>query len=589
MWDRRRFILAFLFVALVALLAYGGIVYAASLIALDEIDRDAALTQWQAFQRALGELAANLQQTAVDYAVQADTLALARGELGASSPAAGRMIERLSAIHGIAAFAIFDDAGDAALVHGLSEAQVGFLATTDAARSAALGIVANGTYVVGDTPFVAAAVPIAAPDGSTPAGALVLARAIGDDVLGDIQALLGRDIMLFREGTLVAGSRSISKKEQQLRESYLSFANPDRIGTRRLPEGGLIATGQLTTRDGVEVGLVQMDIPNSAGPTMRPAITIASLVAILLGLAATYILAQAIGGQLAESAAALGRRERDNARLYAEVQQLNQRLERMISERTTQLRAAVSELQAVQTQLIQADRLAALGTLTASIVHELSTPLTTILGGIHMLLGSEQSEEQREWLEQTRDAALLSQEIMGRVRALARRQRVRREVIDLNRVIGDALSLLRYQLVQSDVDYALELDADLPKIMADETQTQQILFNLINNAREALEGQTLPRQLTIRTERNDNLVRLSILDNGPGLDEAGIPHIFEPFYTTKPPGIGTGLGLYISKGIIESYGGRISGENRQDGPGAVFTVEFPAGLTGGRLSSGPGA
>jgi len=582
MWDRRRSVLSFLFVALVALLAYGVIVYVASMVALDEIDQDAALVQWQILQRATNSLSSDLQKTALDYAELEGMRSLVAGNESDGNRVVQQITSRATGIHGISMLMVLDDAGAAVYQNELTSSQIAALTESPVVSEAMKRTAGNGIYVIEDIPCLVAAAPISNTSGATPAGLLVLSRPIDDALVGELQTLLGRDVMLFRNGELAASSRSLSKKEEQLRQSYISSADPDRIQTHPLPEGGAFAMSQWTTAEGAGIGVVQMDIPNFAGPTIRPAITIASLVAIILGLTATYILAQAISGQLARSAEALARRERENARLYTEVQQLNQQLEKLISERTTQLRAAVSELQEVQTQLIQSDRLAALGTLTASIVHELSTPLTTILGGTHMLLGNEQSDEDREWLEQTRDAALLSQGIMTRVRALARRQRVRREMIDINQVIVDAVGLLRYQLAQSDIDYQLDLSESLPKIMADETQAQQILFNLINNARDSLEQIRPPRQLVVRTEREDGRVRLLVLDNGPGLEEEGIPHLFDPFYTTKPPDIGTGLGLYISKGIIESYGGRISGQNREDGQGAMFVVEFPAGLTGSK-------
>jgi signal transduction histidine kinase len=583
MWDRRKTILSFIFVALVALLAYGLIVYVASMVALDEIDRDAALVQWQILQRALSSLSTDVQQTALDYAMLEDIQALARG--GGSSDA-GRIAEeiaaRLTEYHSITLLMVLDGAGSVAYGHDLTTTQAAAVSHAAVAQAALQGQAGNSIDVIDGRPFIIAAAPLAPTQAAAPSGVLILGRAVDDTLAGELQSVLGRDIMLFRAGEWIAGSRSLSKKEQQLRESYVTTIDPQRIATHSLPDGGKVAVGQLIDAGGQEIAVVQMDIPDFAGPTIRPAITIASLVAIILGLAATYILAQAIGGQLARSADALARRERENALLYAEVQQLNQRFENLISERTTQLRAAVSELQEVQTQLIQSDRLAALGTLTASIVHELSTPLTTILGSLHMLLGNEQGEQNREWLEQARDAALLSQGIVTRVRALARRQRVRREMIDINQVVQDAVGLLRYQLAQSDIECRLELSDSLPRVMADETQAQQILFNVIHNARDALEQTRPPRTLIVRTERDEGLVRLLVLDNGPGLEDADIPRLFDPFYTSRSPDSGAGLGLYISKGIIESYGGRISGQNREDGPGTVFIVEFPAGLTGSR-------
>jgi len=580
MWDRKKFTLSFILVTLVALLAYGGIVYMASMAAWDQIDRDVALNQWQILVRSLNGISTDLQGAAVDHANWDEMRALVSDSITDLDQISDELASRLSERDGAPLVLVTDTGGDIVYETDLDLMQIGELLDTRVAHSASLGKADNGLYVIAGVPFIIAASPVPTEQDAPPYGRVLLGRPIDDSLLEEVKALLGRDVMLFRDGELVASSRPLSKGERQQQQALLETSDQSRLTTQRSSDGGTFATNDLLNTEGLKIGHIQMEIPNFAGPTMRPAVTFASLAAILLGLAASYILAQAIGGRLAETADALEQRERENARLYAEVHQLNNRLESLISERTTQLRAAVSELQEVQTQLIQADRLAALGTLTASIVHELGTPLTTIMGTTHMLLDKEADKEDREWLEQIRDATLISQEIMTRVRTLARRQRVRREMLDLNHVIGDALDLLRYQLSLSEIDYSLDLHEKLPKIMADETQTQQILFNLINNARESLEQSPPPRDLIIRTEQVDDKVRLLVIDNGPGLDEDGTLRIFDPFYTTKPPSIGTGLGLYISKGIIESYGGQITGANREDGRGAVFTVEFPAGMTG---------
>jgi len=318
-------------------------------------------------------------------------------------------------------------------------------------------------------------------------------------------------------------------------------------------------------------------------PTMRAAITIASLIAILLGAAASYIVARAVGGRLAASAEALAAGERENARLYAEVQQLNARLEKLVGERTTQLHAAVSELQSAQAQLIRADRLAILGSLTTSVLQDLASPLTDILGHVQTLLQTETDPQRVAGLEEARRAALRCQDSLQRLRAFAGQPRARREFISLNAVLRDALAWLAPQLQEAGIAYTLELHAALPHVTADHTQMQQAIFHVLQRARRALEGVTGRRELQVRTEPAGEMVRLVVADNAPILDAAELATLFEP--SADAPSAAEageedeGLSLYVCRGIIEAHGGRIYAQAAAEGAGVRLVIELPAGVS----------
>ena len=579
-WDRRNFTLAFVLVALGTLIAYGAIVYAATMVALGEIGREAALSQWNAAQRSLANVEAGQLQATTERAEHDELIAMMLmaqlDQQWLKQAFAPQVLERaglrfaaVADVHGRLLYAAGDDASQAEAVLGMAPA-----------RAALLGKPTAGIWLLGNDPWLIAATPIRTSPDNDALGVVVTGRPVDSAVIEQAKAMLGSDLTLRRNGRVVGSTRGVDKTTEDAQRAACEalIGGSSTLIVRAMPQGGSLLTGRLLDSDGQELGCLQVQMVNASTVGVQRAITISSLVAILLGLAASYVLARAVGGRLSASAEALAARERENARLYAEVQQLNRRLEGLIGERTTQLRAAKTELQEMQTQMIRSDRLATLGTLTAGLVSDLAKPVATILNDVQMLLRDEQDAQRRARLEEARAAALSLQATMHRIRIFAGAQRVRRELIDLNEVTREALDLLRQDLELSKIEYALELDERLPKIMADRTQAQQILFNLINRAREALEQSAQERKLVVRTAQGNGWARLIVLDNGPALSAEQIERLFDPFAGASG-GIGMGLSLYICQGIVESYGGRILAANREDGPGVAFTVELPTGAT----------
>jgi CheY-like chemotaxis protein len=159
---------------------------------------------------------------------------------------------------------------------------------------------------------------------------------------------------------------------------------------------------------------------------------------------------------------------------------------------------------------------------------------------------------------------------------LARRHPPERRAVDLNRVVKEALELLAYALGVDNIDVDLQLAHDLPTLLVDPYQLQQVVVNLVTNAHQALRDIPVPRHLTLitRSDPARGCLRLEVADTGPGIPPALQARIFEPFFTTKPPGVGTGLGLSLCRGIVEGHGGTISVQS-QPGQGSVFSVELP--------------
>jgi len=264
----------------------------------------------------------------------------------------------------------------------------------------------------------------------------------------------------------------------------------------------------------------------------------------------------------------------DNARLYDEVTEYAKDLEQKVEERTKALKET-------QVQLVQSGKLAAVGTLAAGVAHELNQPLMVIRGYAQELVADERitDKEIREDLGRIEAQTTRMSAIITHLRDFSRQSKGARQVTDLNQVVTHAFTFLGQQLKARNIDVVQELDAALPKVWADPLQIEQVLLNLVTNARDAMEkaGRGM---ITIRTEAIQNAwVALSVTDTGPGISRDLQGRIFDPFFTTKEVGKGTGLGLSICHGIAEEHGGELRVESpAAGGRGARFTVVLPVSL-----------
>ncbi len=159
--------------------------------------------------------------------------------------------------------------------------------------------------------------------------------------------------------------------------------------------------------------------------------------------------------------------------------------------------------------------------------------------------------------------------------SFARRHQPERKPVSVNKLIEDVLEIVAYQLRTSNVEVVCRLGTALPVVLADGHQVQQVLLNLINNARQAIEAHQAAGRITITTETSGQSVHIHIQDNGPGIPPENLKRIFDPFFTTKEVGKGTGLGLSLCYGLIKEHGGNIA-VTSQPGQGAMFTIDLPA-------------
>jgi len=249
-----------------------------------------------------------------------------------------------------------------------------------------------------------------------------------------------------------------------------------------------------------------------------------------------------------------------------------------LRETTAEMQRREQELRDKQEQLVQAGKLATLGELTTGVAHELNNPLNNIglfMGNALDLIGlgvtdkEHIARELQNAMRQVRKAT----EIISHLRTFGRVAPVSRELVSMNQVIGRALSLMQEELRLREIEVELDVSARHAVVMGNPIQLEQVLINLLTNARDALVES--PRKVIhIACEVRDRVVDLAFSDTGPGIPEGLERRIFDPFFTTKEVGRGTGLGLSITYGIIKEHGGTIAVANRP-GEGAAFLIRLP--------------
>jgi two-component system NtrC family sensor kinase len=280
----------------------------------------------------------------------------------------------------------------------------------------------------------------------------------------------------------------------------------------------------------------------------------------------------------------------------ANAEQYAAELERRVEERTTELRHTLAQQR-------HDEKMVAMGTLAAGLAHELNTPLGTILGSTQLVLDHCLSR-----LQDVSDAEHLTSapgncrqcvEDLSRVQAQARRCReIIRNLVDFSRKSDEdrnwedlaelterSLSLLDVEVRKSGIRVETVIDEELPPLLVNASDMQQVLVNVLNNAIVAMPN---GGRLTVRLSRGDQTARIEISDTGIGIEEAILPRIFEPFFTTKGLGNGTGLGLWISYRIVKDHGGSIS-VSSVPGQGSTFLIELPMNAPGddGGLAAEP--
>jgi PAS domain S-box-containing protein len=231
--------------------------------------------------------------------------------------------------------------------------------------------------------------------------------------------------------------------------------------------------------------------------------------------------------------------------------------------------------------LHQSEKMTALGSLLAGVAHELNNPLSVVIGRAIMLEEDAKDPTQRERLRKLREAAERCARVSKTFLAMARQSPAVRAPMSLNKAIQSAMDLVAYPLRSGGISIKLSLDDGLPEVTADFDQMVQVFVNLFVNAEHAMREIEGSRVLSISTYAGNNgaLAVAEVKDTGSGIKPEVLPRIFEPFFTTKAVGVGTGMGLAVSFGMIAAHGGTLEAIPPENGQGAAFRISLPVGKT----------
>jgi signal transduction histidine kinase len=427
------------------------------------------------------------------------------------------------------------------------------------------------------------------------AGVILLATETGSRVAEQFKRLTSSDFVFVGESAVTTSTLGVRIPDSRLVEIYQQcLRQPDSSAPLQVELNGahfLCVGGRFPTRT-PPVSLGYVLLSSYEGPlrelrSTHELLLTVGVLGILSGSAIVWLLMRRLTRPLRElrdGAKAVGRGDFSRRVPVAsndECGELAETFNQMTANLQTsrqELERALQILRATQAQLVQSEKMSAMGQFVAGIAHELNNPLTVVIGYAELLrFSGDRKPDELDNLEQIAAGAERCRKIVRGLLSFARQHKPQRRWVSINEILESSLDLMAYELRTSNVQIVRQFENNLPKVLADYQQLEQVFVNIINNARQAIGASRRDGQIRLTTESRHRLVRIVIEDNGPGIPAEHLPKIFNPFFTTKEVGQGTGLGLSLSYGLVQEHGGTITAENRPE-RGARFVIELPVAL-----------
>lgn len=473
-------------------------------------------------------------------------------------------------------------------------------AVREAVREALTRAVAVRDVTVQGRAFNVLAIPVAGNEEDNRLGVLVVAVRLGDATVRELK--LPRTEILFFSGTQVLASTLAGSPEEFSPGLPAPGPGAARAGDsagdiREVVVGGehfMARVGGLAppgaARPGVSyVILSSYEQPLQALISIRRTLVEASILTVVVGaLVIAWVVRRVTQPlrELRDTAEAVGRGDfsrRVGHYANDECGDLADSFNRMttsLQSSRAELERTVDTLKNTQSQLIQSEKLSAVGQFVAGVAHELNNPLTAVIGFSELVSQTVADQKAKPQLEMIVKSAQRCHKIVQSLLGFARQHAPERRLLALDACLEEMLEIMAYDLRTSNIRVVRGFGAGLPPILGDAHLLQQVFINILSNARQAIQSFRRDGEVRIGTELDGGSIRLTFQDNGPGIRAEHLSRIFDPFFTTKPIGKGTGLGMSLSYGIIREHGGTIR-VHSEHGRGATFVIELPVAEAGG--------
>jgi signal transduction histidine kinase len=460
------------------------------------------------------------------------------------------------------------------------------LATASLTRLAMDGEASHGWLNLNGHSYLVVAVPVSTQENGTPDGALAVATRFGEGALQELTKLTGADIVLLDSHTVTAATiRQLAlpaeltttggNKDGQVLPVMLQGKH-FLAQTGSYEVGGAALGFHYVLLSSYEQRLTELQ-------STQTTLLSVSLAGILLsGLIVWYLIRRVTQPLLVlrDHAEAVGRgdftrriNQFSDDECGAVAVAFNDMTGNLQASRAD-LEKAVNSLKTTQAQLMQSEKLSAVGQFVAGVAHELNNPLTSVIGFSELLQATSTDPKQKDHLSRIASSAIRCHKIVHSLLGFSRQHEPERKLVNLHEVADAVLEIVSYDMRVNSVALEREYADQLPLLLGDSHQLQQVVLNIVSNARQALETFRRDGRVIVRTGNTDTHVWMRIIDNGPGISPENLKKIFDPFFTTKPQGKGTGLGLSLSYGIMQEHRGSIRAES-QPGVGTEFILEFP--------------